>query len=373
MKIPLSAPDITDADIDAVSAVLRTPRLSLGPKLEEFEQALAQYAGTADAVAVSSGTSALHLCLRVLGIGEGDEVIVPSFAFVAVANTVRYMGAIPVFADIEPITLNLDPKSIESAIGPHTRAIVVVHTFGLPAAMGAICEIARRHNLFVVEDACEALGAEINDQRAGSFGDAGVFGFYPNKQITTGEGGAVVTNNPELAKRVRSLRNQGRTGAEWLQHTEIGYNYRISEMNCALGISQLKRIDKILQARETAALGYFRRLKSSRYLTPPPMDLAGGKISWFVYVVRLNEEVTVEERDAVVMEMTARGIECGRYFAPIHMQPAFRDVPHRCMDLRVSESLAPRTVALPFFSKITATQVDEVCGTFHELLSKIKK
>jgi perosamine synthetase len=372
MKIPLSAPDVTEEDIEAVSAVLRTSRLSLGPKLEEFEQTLAQYVGTNDSVAVSSGTGALHLCLQALGIGEGDEVIVPSFAFVAVANAVRYGGAIPVFADVDAATLNLDPKSIEPSITSRTRAILVVHTFGVPAAMEAIQEIAQHHNLFVIEDACEALGAEIDGRKAGSFGDASVFGFYPNKQITTGEGGAVVTNKPELAKHARSLRNQGRTSSEWLQHTEIGYNYRISEMNCALGISQLKRIGKILQSRENAAEAYYQRLKGSQYLSPPPMKFPRCRISWFVYVVRLSEQFTAEQRDVVVREMVASGIECGRYFAPIHLQPAYRGVPHRCMDLRVTESIAPRTVALPFFNQISVEQIEEVCGKLDELLGKMK-
>jgi perosamine synthetase len=373
MKIPLSAPDISEEDIEAVNAVLRTSRLSLGPRLDEFERALAEYAGTSDAVAVSSGTSALHLCLHALGIGEGDEVIVPSFAFVAVANAVRYVGAIPVFADIDPVTLNLSPKALESAITSRTRALLVVHTFGVPAEMEALCEIAKRHKLFVLEDACEALGAEIEGRRAGSFGDAGVFGFYPNKQITTGEGGAVVTDNTELAKRVKTLRNQGRTGSEWLQHAELGYNYRISEMNCALGISQLKRIEKIVSAREAAATGYHRLLKSSRDLTLPPMEFPGGRISWFVYVVRLSEKVGAEQRDILLHELDARGIECGRYFAPIHLQPSYRGIAHRCMDLRVTESIAPRTLALPFFNQIGSAQIAEVCGVLLELLEKMKR
>jgi perosamine synthetase len=372
MKIPLSAPDITEKDIEAVSAVLRTSRLSLGPKLEEFEGSLSQYVGTNDAVAVSSGTSALHLCLQAFGIGEGDEVIVPSFAFVAVANAVRYVGAIPVFTDIDRVTLNLDPKRIESAITSRTRAIIVVHTFGLPADLRAILEIVRHHRLFLIEDACEALGAECDRQRAGSFGDAGVFGFYPNKQITTGEGGAVVTNNPELAKRVRSLRNQGRNGNEWLQHNEIGYNYRISELNCALGISQLKRIEKILHTRESLAGMYYQHLKSSEFLKPPPMEIPGCKISWFVYVVRLSEQFSREQRDTLVREMAAHGIECGQYFAPIHWQPAYRGVPHRCVDLSVTESIAPRTLALPFFNQLSVAQIEKVCETLGELLLKMR-
>ena len=210
--------------------------------------------GAADAIAVSSGTSGLHLCIRALGISEGDEVIVPSFAFIAVANAVRYERATPVFVDIDPQTLNLDPSLLEQAITPRTRAIIVVHTFGCPAELASILQIARRHGLFVIEDACEAIGAEYEGQKVGALGDVGVFAFYPNKQITTGEGGAVVTNNPEIALKVRKLRNQGRDDSEaWFQHTELGYNYRISDINCALGIEQLKRIDAILDRRESIA------------------------------------------------------------------------------------------------------------------------
>jgi perosamine synthetase len=372
MKIPLAAPDISEADIEAVSAVLRTSRLSLGPKLQEFEEALARYVGTSEAIAVSSGTSGLHLCLQAMGIGEGDEVIVPSFAFIAVANAVRYVQAIPVFVDIDEETLNLDPSRIEAAISQRTRAIVVVHTFGVPAAMNAILEIAKRHSLFVIEDACEALGGEFDGRRVGSFGDAGVFGFYPNKQITTGEGGAIVTNDAKFAKRVRTLRNQGRDDSgEWLQHGEIGYNYRISEMNCALGISQLQRLDGILGNRDSLALAYHQRLQNIPYLIVPHSELPQRKISWFVYVVRLSESFAGENRDIVLADMLARGIECGRYFAPIHLQPAYRNVPQRRMDLWVTESIAPRTLALPFFNKITSSQIEEVCGTLEEVLQKI--
>ena len=251
MKIALSQPDITEAEIEAVAAVLRTPRLSLGPKLEEFEQAMAAYIGVPHAVAVNSGTSGLHLCIRALGIGEGDEVIVPSFTFIAAANAIRYERAKPVFIDIDPATLNLDPGKIEAAITPRTRAIMAVHTFGCPAPMDAILAIAGRHNLVVIEDACEAIGAEYKGRKAGSLGRAAVFAFYPNKQITTGEGGMIVTGDSDLAARMRALRNQGRYDSEdWLQHAEVGYNYRISEINCALGVGQLTRIEEILSKRE---------------------------------------------------------------------------------------------------------------------------
>jgi dTDP-4-amino-4,6-dideoxygalactose transaminase len=371
MRIPLSAPDITEADIDAVSAVLRTSRLSLGPRMEEFEQSIARYVGTAHAVAVNSGTSALHLCIRALGISEGDEVIVPSFAFIAVANILRYERAVPVFADIDPQTLNLDPARIEEAITPRTRAIIVVHTFGTPAAMGKILEIARRHKLFVIEDACEALGAQFDSRKVGSFGNVAVFGFYPNKQITSGEGGMLVTNDSKLAALARKLRNHGRSeSGEWLQHDEVGYNYRISELNCALGAKQLQRVESILDKREAIAREYHCRLQNQPDLELPPLELPRCRISWFVYVLRLNKRFAASHRDLIAQEMASRGIACGRYFAPIHLQPAYRSQPHRCMTLTQTESIAPRTLALPFFNQLTDNQIADVCDNLVELLPK---
>jgi perosamine synthetase len=373
MRIPLSAPDITESEIAAVSQVLRTSRLSLGPQLEEFEQSIARYIGASHAVAVNSGTSALHLCVRALGISEGDEVIVPSFAFIAVANVVRYERAVPVFIDIDPQTLNLDPARIEEAITPRTRAIIVVHTFGCPAALPEILKIARRHQLFVIEDACEALGAQFDGRKVGSFGNAAVFGFYPNKQITSGEGGMLVTNDLKLALLARKLRNQGRgESGEWLQHEELGYNYRISELNCALGAAQLQRLESILERREAIARKYHRRLQNQPHLELPPIELARRRISWFVYVVRLNKRFTTSHRDRIVQEMASRGIACGRYFAPIHLQPAYRSQPHRCMPLANTESIASRTLALPLFNKISDEQIDEVCQTLSELLREMR-
>jgi dTDP-4-amino-4,6-dideoxygalactose transaminase len=373
VKIPLSAPDISETEIAAVNAVLRTPRLSLGGRLVEFENMLAQYVGSSQCVAVSSGTAALHLALLGIGLQEGDEVIVPSFTFVAVANAVRYVGAIPVFADIDEQTLNLSPAAVQAAITSRTRAVIVVHTFGVPAAMNELLEIARRHHLKIIEDACESLGAEYQGRKLGSFGDAAVFGFYPNKQITTGEGGALVTNDGLLAARARMLRNQGRDASgDWFDHEEIGYNYRISEINCALGIAQLQRLAEILDKRARCAQEYFENLRDDPDLRLPPMHIAAGKISWFVYVVRLAERFRAEDREAIASELLARGIASGRYFAPIHRQPAYRNVPHRCMDLKVTESIAERTLALPFFNQLTGEQVNEVCDTLREVLMRVK-
>jgi len=361
VNIPLSAPDITDSEIAAVTDVLRTSRLSLGPRLTEFESAFAHYNGTPHAIAVSSGTAGLHLCIRALNIGPGDEVLVPSFTFIAAANAIRYERATPVFVDISPTTLNLDPAQIESAITPRTRAILVVHTFGVPADMPAILDIARRHNLLVIEDACEAIGASLHNRRVGCFGDAAVFAFYPNKQITTGEGGMVVTRNAALADRIRALRNQGRYPTDdWLQHSELGYNYRLSEMNCALGITQLQRIDAILDARAAVARGYQERLQNLP-LTLPPLELPHARISWFVYVVRLHDRYSQPQRDALLHALSAHGIGCARYFAPIHLQPAYSD--WNSLDLPVTQSVAARTLALPFFNRLTAEQQDYVCDT----------
>lgn len=359
MNIPLSAPDITQAEIETVTTVLHTSRLSLGPKLEEFEHAMAQYIGVPHAVAVSSGTAGLHLCIRALDIGEGDEVIVPSFTFIAAANVIRYERATPVFVDIGPVTLNLDPAKIEAAITPRTRAILAVHTFGIPANMQAILEIAQRNHLLVIEDACEAIGTEYHGRRVGSFSDAAVFAFYPNKQITTGEGGVIITPNTTLAKRMRALRNQGRYETDdWLQHSELGYNYRLSEINCALGIEQLKRIESILAQRAGVAHAYHDRLRNQPLILPP-LELPQARISWFVYVIRLRPECNQAHREAILKTLTSQGIGCARYFAPIHLQPAY--AAWKNTHLPVTESESARTIALPFFNRITAAQQDYVC------------
>jgi perosamine synthetase len=372
MRIPLSSPDITDSEIEAVTRVLRTRQLSLGPKLGEFENAVAACTGAAHAVAVNSGTSGLHLCIRALGIGEGDEVIVPSFTFIAVANAVRFERAIPVFVDIDAETLNLDPAKIEAAITPKTRAILVVHTFGYPADLAAIFAIARKHGLRVIEDACEAIGAECEGRRVGPLADAGVFAFYPNKQITTGEGGVIVTDDAKIAALARSQRNQGRShpGA-WLEHIEIGYNYRLAEINCALGIEQLKRLECILQKREAVARAYHQRLSSNPDLKLPLQELANGRISWFVYVVRLGGRFTQQQRDWIWKEMNSRGIGCGRYFAPIHWQPAYKDFEGVRHPLPNTEWSGTHSLALPFFNNLPPAEIEEVCATLQELMRDV--
>ena len=366
--IPLSAPDITQAEIDAVTAVLRTPHLSLGPELAAFEQAFATYHHMPHAVAVSSGTAGLHLALITLGIGEGHEVILPSFTFIAVANAVLQVRATPVFAEIDPVTLNLSPAAVEQAITPRTRAILVVHTFGVPAEMDALQAIARRHHLALIEDACEAIGAEFDGQRAGSFGDLAVFGFYPNKQLTTGEGGAILARDPAHAARLRSLRNQGRNPeAGWLDHAEIGYNYRLSDLACALGRVQLSRIGEMLARRRAAAERYHALLAEVPGLELPPLALPRRTISWFVYVVRLPQEA---DRDRIQAALAAEGIATGRYFAPIHLQPAWRSqTSAAAARLPLTESIARRTLALPFFNRITNLQQQRVARAIRQALA----
>lgn len=357
MRIPLSRPDVTECDIGAVVRVLRTPDLSLGPKLGEFEEKFAAYVGAPHAVALSSGTAGLHLALLALGIGEGDEVIFPSFAFVAVANAVLHVRATPVFAEIDPATLNLTADSIARAITPRTRAIVLVHTFGYPADIDPILALARERNLRVIEDACEALGAEYRGRKAGSFGDAGVFSFYPNKAITTGEGGLLVTGDPAIARTARALRNQGRReGDGGIEHSLAGYNYRLPDINCALGIAQLERIESILERREAVAKRYAEVLSDCRDIVLPEMSAPQGRISWFVFVVRLPQAA----RDRVMQALTEQGIGCRAYFPPIHLQPLFAKYRKAGQDLSVTEGVAHRTLALPFFNQLAPEEIGEV-------------
>ncbi len=382
MPIPLSAPDITEAEIAAVNAVLRTPHLSLGPELAAFETAFAEYHKVPYAIAVSSGTAGLHIALLTLRIGEDDEVIVPSFAFIAVANVVLQVRATPVFADIDPVTLNLTPSTVEPLITPRTRAILVVHTFGIPADMHALRPLAAHHNLVLIEDACEAIGAELHQRRVGALGDLSVFGFYPNKQITTGEGGAVLAHTELHANRLRSLRNQGRAAnpadivdsqkaGHWLHHPYIGFNYRLSDIACALGRVQLSRIDEILALRRAAAERYHALLADIPGLELPPLTLPGCIISWFVFVVRLPQTTS---RAAIQALLSRQGIATAAYFTPIHQQPAWRDLIVRSgLRLPVTESIGARTLAVPFFNRIAPSQQDEVASALRCALDPLNQ
>ncbi len=375
MNIPLSAPDITEKEINAVTEVLRSPRLSLGPKLEEFERDFAAYIGTKYAVAINSGTSGLHLCVKALGLKAGDEVITTPFSFIASSNVLLFENAAPVFIDIDPKTLNIDAARIEAAITSKTKAMMVIHVFGRPSPMREILRVAAKYDLKIIEDACEAIGAEYENERVGNLGECGVFAFYPNKQITTGEGGIIVTDDESIAKKCRMLRNQGRDGElDWFDHAQLGYNYRLSDINCALGIAQLRRVGEILDKREKVARKYHKRLKSNPHLILPDIEFPDGQISWFVYVIRLNENFTREQRDFVVNEMQKSGIGCGRYFAPIHLQPLYvKKFGYKPGDFPLAERVAERVIALPFFNRISDAEIEEVCGMLEKLIEDVKE
>ena len=369
MEIPLARPDITEREIEAVAAVLRTPNLSLGPKLGEFERLMADYCGTAHAVACSSGTAALHMLIQAMGIGSGDEVITTPFSFVASANCALFEGARPVFVDIDADTWNIDANKIEPAVTAKTRALIPVDVFGQIADMDPIRAVAQRHDLQVIEDSCEALGGRYKGRRAGSLGDAGVFGFYPNKQMTTGEGGMIVTDDLALVEQLRSIRNQGRgTGAGWLSHERLGYNFRLSDINCALGIVQLERIDHILAARKRVADWYLERIAGESRLITQRFS-SDVEMSWFVYVVRLTDDYSRDDRDRMLEALRTQHIACSNYFAPIHLQPFYREqFGYGEGDFPVCEALGARTIALPFFGQMTEAQIDRVCTTLIDLL-----
>ena len=372
MKIPLSRPEITEQDIAAVVKVLRTARLSLGPKVGEFEERIAQFAGTRHAIAVNSGTSGLHLCVKAAGIGEGDEVITTPFSFVASANCVLFERARPVFVDIDPETLNLDVDRIEEKITTRSKAVLPVHVFGNPCKMDSIMEIARRRRLRVIEDACEAIGAEYRGKRAGGFGIAGVFAFYPNKQMTTGEGGVIVTDNRKIAEICRSLRNQGRSGdGRWLRHTRLGYNYRITDIQCALGISQLGRLEGMLEKRNRVAEYYRKKLAPVEGVKLPSLT-GGSRISWFVFVILLKDSYRQRHRNRLVQLLAEAGIETGNYFPALHLQPFYRKTfGYRRGDFPITESVSERTIALPFHSNLSKKEMDYVCEILTSSLKRL--
>lgn len=373
MRIPLSSPDLNQADKAAVLEVLDSPSLSLGPKLAGFERATAHIAGTRHAVATNSGTSALHLCVRAAGIGDGDEVITTPFSFVASANCILFERGKPIFVDIDPVTYNIAPGAIEAAITSRTKAILPVHVFGRPCDIEAVLAIARRHGLVVIEDACEAIGAEYRGRPVGSFGQTGVFAFYPNKQLTTGEGGVLVTDDDRVARQCYSWRNQGRRDSGgWLEHDEIGYNYRLSDINCALGISQMTRLEEIVTARQRVAALYDQALSTISEIVPPRLDEPHCRISWFVYVVRLADEFNRGHRDQLIAELRKRGVDCRNYFPPIHLQPLYRRMfQYRPGSFPVTEHVSDRTVALPFFNRLSERQIESVCTALREAVQSL--
>jgi perosamine synthetase len=357
--IPLSSPYVDERDEELVLEVLRSGRLSLGPAIDRFEELFAERVGAPYAAAVSSGTAGLHLLAALAGLGEGDEAITSPYSFVASANCVVYEGATPVFADVDERTMNLDPAAAEAAITERTKAIVAVDIFGYPCELDELRALCDRHGLVLIQDACEALGARYKGEPVGSQGVDAVFAFYPNKQMTTGEGGIVTTHDEETWRRLVSLRNQGRAdGGGWLEHARLGYNYRIDDIRAALGIGQLEKLDTILALREAAAARYGELLAGVDGVEVPLAHDADHVRSWFVYVVTLARGT---DRERVIAELERQGIASSRYLPSIHLQPYMRErYGFREGLCPVSEDLSQRTLALPFFSAIAAEDQERV-------------
>ena len=367
--IPLARPVLGEEEERAVIEVLRSGQLSLGPKLGEFERLFAERIGASYASAVSSGTAGLHLALRSVGVGEGDEVVTSPFSFVASANSVIYEGAKPVFADIDPVTLNLDPEAAEAAVTERTRALLPVHIFGYPADMPAFEAIAAGHGLGIVEDACEALGARHGDGVAvGARGNPAVFAFYANKQMTTGEGGMVVLGDPAMKVLIDSERNQGRApNMDWLDHDRLGFNYRLSEMACALGIVQLHRVEEMLARRVDVAARYREALVDVEGLGLPCPDVGGAARGWFVFVVQLPSDV---DRDWVIDELRSHGIQSKPYLPAIHLMSFYKQQFGHCEgEFPVCERVASHSLALPFFPDLGEPQIERVARTLRGLLA----
>lgn len=384
----MSNPDITDAERAAVMAVLQTPNLSMGPQIDVFEACIAKYIGAGHAIAVNSGTAGLHLCIRASGIEQGDLVITTPFSFVASTNVMLFEKAIPVFVDVDPETGNIRPDLVEQAVKDITKggktarkwlprkgakktgklkAILAVDVFGQPADYDALRRIARENGLILIEDSCESLGAEYKGRKTGLFGDYGVFAFYPNKQITTGEGGIIVTNDAKAANLMRALRSQGRApGDTWLEHTYMGYNYRLDEMSAALGRVQMDRIEELLAKRQQVADWYADRLAEIQGVNAPVLVPDTTRVSWFVYVVRFDAKLN---RDTIAAKLNERGIPVRPYFLPIHLQPYMvEQFGYRAGDYPVTEDLGKRGLALPFSGKMTEEQVDLVCRVLRDCL-----
>jgi perosamine synthetase len=377
--IPLARPDLGEREEELVLEALRSGRLSLGPMVERFERAFASFLGVADAVAVSSGTAALHLGVRRLGWGSGDEVITSPLSFVASANCLLYEGATPVFCDIDPITLDLDPAAARAALSERTAGLLPVHLFGYPAALAELEGIAAERSLGILEDACEALGAVDGAGRGvGASGHLACFGFYANKQITTAEGGVIVPTDPDAAAALRSERNQGRApDMGWLDHDRLGFNYRLSDVHAALGVAQLERADELLAARARVAALYGEALArlggapagsgDPDALVLPAADRDGERRGWFVYVVQLP---TGADRDAVIAGLGQRGIAAKAYLPCIHPMPFYRErFGFRGGEFPVAEAAAERSLALPFYVGLGEGGVDRVVEALDEALA----
>lgn len=386
--ITMSSPDLTDAERQAVLEVVNTPNLAMGPKNNAFEAAFRAYANSLHAISVNSGTSGLHLCVRAAGIEDGDYVLTTPFSFVASTNVILFERAIPVFVDVDPQTGNMDPLQAAQAArdlmsGGSTarkwlprqgavdsgrlKALLPIDVFGQPADFDALTPIAQEHQLKVIEDSCEALGAQYKGRIAGMLGDFGVYAFYPNKQITTGEGGLIVTNEEEGGNYMIALRNQGRApGDTWLQHTHMGYNYRLDEMSAALGLVQMSRLEHLLNTRQQVAEWYAQYLAEIDGVEPPYIHPNTTRVSWFVYVVRFAAGIN---RDQMAERLKQRGIPVRPYFLPIHLQPYMvNQFGYQEGDYPVTEDLGKRGLALPFSGKMSEEQVAFVCDTIRELV-----
>lgn len=365
-SIPLASPDIGPRELELVTEALRSDVLALGPFAQRFEAGIAAVSGRREGVACSSGTAGLHLGVRALEIGEGDEVITTPFSFVASANCLLYERAVPRFVDIEDDSLGIDPDMAEASATRRTRAILPVHVFGRPCRIEAVEAVARQRGWKIIEDACEGLGSSVGGRPLGSFGDVSVFAFYPNKQITTGEGGMVVTDDATLADTMRSLRNQGRdTDGTWLRHIRLGYNYRLDELSAAVGVAQLERLEELRRGRARVVAAYERALSSRDWVTLPRAG-AGESVDWFIYVVRLHREI---DRDRVIGKLAELGVPTRPYFAPIHLQPFYRSMfGFRPGDFPVTERVAASTLALPFSSRLSDEDVKYVADALIEVV-----
>lgn len=353
-RVPIARPSIGVREHELVERVLDSGVLALGPYAQEFEQGIADVAGRRFGVACSSGTAGLHLAVRALGLGDGDEVVTTPFSFVASANCLLYEGVRPRFVDIEDDTLGLDPERVAAADGPHVRGVLPVHVFGRPCRIGSIEEFAADRGWSLIEDACEALGSSVAGRPIGSFGTASVFGFYPNKQITTGEGGVLVTDDPALAELARSLRNQGRDeDGTWLHHLRLGYNYRLDELSAAVGVAQLERMGELLSGRAAVARIYESALGNRDWLQLP-REGPDESVDWFVYVVRLAPEL---DRGRLIADLDEAGVQTRPYFNPLHLQPVFAALGHRLGDFPVTERVAASTLALPFAPTLETNDV----------------
>ncbi len=354
----MARPDIGARERELVNQVLDTDVLALGPLATEFEEGLATIAGRRFGVSCSSGTAGLHMIVHSLGIGPGDEVVTTPFSFVASANCLLYEGATPRFVDIEPDSLGLDPAAAAAAAGPDTVGVLAVHVFGRPCRIGELAALAEQRSWHLIEDACEALGSTAGGRPMGSFGKASVFAFYPNKQVTTGEGGMVVTDDPDMAEDLRSLRNQGRdSDGTWLNHVQLGYNYRLDELSAAVGVAQLERLDELRTGRARAAATYARALGDLAAVQLPAAG-ADEEVDWFVYVVRLDPDL---DRERLMAFMAERGVPSRPYFNPLHLQPLYHErLGHGPGDFPVTERIARSTLALPWSSRLADDDIEYV-------------